>query len=530
MKSATARRPAGSLRLVLGDQLTRDNPVLSGLDASVDRVVMIEAPGEAAHVRSHKARIALFLAAMRHFAAGLRAQGVSLEYWPLERDGPPALVDRLDALLEARAVAELVVCEPGEWRIGVALRALCERRGLPLRVLPDPHFMCSTKAFARWAGSSKTLRMEHFYRMMRRTHGVLMRADGEPEGGRWNFDADNRGAFPRSGPGAIPAPARFEPDAATREVFALVEDRFPDHPGSLERFGWPVTREQALTALDRFIEERLAGFGRYQDAMWTDTPFGWHALLASSLNLKLLDPREVIGAVERAWRAQPEAERDADTGRLTLAAVEGFIRQVLGWREFVRGVYALDMPGLAQANHFGADRPLPAWWWTGETRMACMRQTIGQTLREGYAHHIQRLMVTGNFALLASLAPAEVADWYLAVYVDAVEWVELPNVAGMALYADGGRFTSKPYAASGAYVKRMSNYCGGCAYAPELRAGPRACPMTTLYWRFLDAHETEFAAHPRTALMTRNLARLSREERDAIRDWGDRLLADLDRV
>jgi deoxyribodipyrimidine photolyase-related protein len=526
--------PVDSLRLVLGDQLSRANPALAGLDPARDRVAMIEAADEATHVRSHKARIVLFLSAMRHFAAALRADGVPLDYLALE-DAPPGaapstLADRLDGLILALRPRELVVCEPGEWRVLVALQDLAARRAVPLRVLPDTHFLCSTDEFARWAGRGRALRMEAFYRRMRVRHRVLMRDDGEPEGGRWNFDEDNRGAFPKAGPGPIPAPARFEPDAITREAIALVERRFPDHPGSLDAFGWPVTREQALEALARFVRSRLAGFGRHQDAMWSGTPFGWHALLASSLNLKLIDPREVIDAAERAWRAQPAAERDAASAPLSIATVEGFVRQVLGWREFVRGVYWLEMPGLARANHFGADRPLPAWWWSADTRMACLRETVGQTMREGYAHHIQRLMVTGNFALLAGLAPSEVAAWYLAVYVDAVEWVELPNVAGMALYANGGRFTTKPYAASGAYVKRMSDYCRGCAYAPEVRTGPRACPMTTLYWRFLDAHEAELASNPRTVLMARSVARLSPDERAAIRDWGERLLADLDGV
>jgi deoxyribodipyrimidine photolyase-related protein len=522
---------AASLRLVLGDQLSRANPALAGLDPATDRVALIEAPGEATPVRSHKARIALFLSAMRHFAEALRADGVPLDHVRLDDDPErPGLAARLERLIDVHRPAELVLCEPGDWRVLADLQDLCARRGLPMRVLPDTHFLCSTEDFARWAGRGKSLRMETFYRWMRKRHGVLMGDDGEPEGGRWNFDEANRGAYPRSGPGQIPAPARFEPDAITREVFELVERRFADHPGSLASFGWPVTRDQALVALARFIDARLVNFGRYQDAMWTATPFGWHALIASSLNLKLLDPREVVAAAERAWSERAPAAREGEAGVSALAAVEGFVRQVLGWREFVRGVYWLDMPGMADANHYGHDRALPAWWWTGDTQMACLRDAIGQTMREGYAHHIQRLMLTGNFALLAGLAPREVAAWYLAVYVDAVEWVELPNVAGMALYANGGRFTTKPYVASGAYVKRMSNYCGGCAYSPEVRTGPRACPMTTLYWRFLDAHESELAGNPRTALMAKNLARLSAEERAAIRDWGDGLLADIDRI
>ncbi len=332
---------------------------------------------------------------------------------------------------------------------------------MALTWLPDPHFLCTREAFARWAQGKRELRMEFFYRWQRKQQRVLLDAAGEPEGGQWNFDADNRSGFPKAGPGEIEPPASFAPDAVTRDVIALVQRQFPQHPGALDDFGWPVTRAQALQALHRFIDTRLAQFGRYQDAMWTGTPFGWHALLSTSLNLKLLDPREVVTAAEAAYRA----------GRVPLPSAEGFIRQVLGWREFIRGVYWHFMPQLAQDNHYGHRRALPRWYWTGDTQMACMRAVIGQTLQHGYAHHIQRLMVTGQFALLAQIAPQQVAAWYLAVYVDAVEWVELPNVAGMALHADGGRFTSKPYVASGQYIKRMSNYCAGCRYRPEERTG-----------------------------------------------------------
>jgi len=364
--------------------------------------------------------------------------------------------------------------------------------------------------------------MEHFYRLMRRRHQVLMAGD-EPLGGQWNYDTDNRRAYPKSGPGGIPQPARFEPDAVTQDVIALVAQRFGQHPGSLAHFAWPVTREQGLQALAHFIDERLIGFGPYQDAMWSETPFGWHSLLSVALNLHLIHPREVIDAVETAHRKRgPQA--------LPLASVEGFIRQVLGWREFVRGVYWATMPGLKVANHFAHTRALPQWYWTGATHMACMKDTIGQTLRHGYAHHIQRLMVTGQFALLAEVEPQQVADWYLAVYVDAIEWVELPNVAGMALFADGGRFTSKPYMASGQYISRMSNLCRGCRYRPEQHTGPQACPMTTLYWHFLDRHEPELAANPRTALMVRHLMRWSPEQRQALREQAAHTLAQLDTI
>jgi deoxyribodipyrimidine photolyase-related protein len=359
--------------------------------------------------------------------------------------------------------------------------------------------------------------------MMRQKTGVLMEGRGldkQPVGGQWNFDADNRKSFGKAGPKNLPKPLVFEQDAITQQVLHVVEEQFGAHPGSLARFNWPVTREQALRALEDFIEHRLPHFGPHQDAMWTGLDFGWHSLLSSSLNLKLLQPLEVIQAAERAYH-----ERGLD-----LASVEGFIRQILGWREFMRGVYFTDMPELAQANHYDHSNNLPAWYWTGQTHMACMRESIRQTLANGYSHHIQRLMVTGMFGVIAQIRPQALCDWYLAVYVDAVEWVELPNTAGMALFANGGRFTSKPYVASGAYVKRMSNYCQGCKYSPEQRIGESACPMTTLYWHFLDLHEQDFAGNPRTALMVKNLQKISPQERRDIRLHAQSLLSDLDSI
>ncbi len=512
---------APRLRLLLGDQLHPSSPLLDDLDPTLDRVVMIEAPGEATHVWSHRARIALFLSAMRHHAAALRARGVTVEYIAL--DDPdyadlPDLVARLARLIERLGATTLTAMEPGEHRLEQSLLQLAARNGVALDWRSDPHFLCTREAFAGWAQGKRELRMEFFYRWQRKQHRVLLDDDGEPEGGQWNFDADNRSGFPKGGPGTIPPPARFAPDAITREVIDLVARQFPQHPGALDDFAWPVTRDQALHALKVFIDTRLPTFGPYQDAMWTGLPFGWHALLSTSLNLKLLDPREVIAAAEAAYRS----------GRVSLASAEGFVRQVLGWREFIRGVYWLFMPQLAQDNHYGHTRALPRWYWTADTQMACMRACIGQTLQHGYAHHIQRLMVTGQFALLAQVDPKQVADWYLAVYVDAVEWVELPNVAGMALHADGGRFTSKPYIASGQYIKRMSNYCAGCRYKPELRTGASACPVTTLYWHFLITHERRLLANPRTTLMAKNVARLSAEERAAIRAQAEATLDGID--
>ncbi len=516
-----------TLVLVLGDQLGHDSPALHGLDLQQDAVLMIEAPGEATHVWSHKARIALFLAAMRHFRDELRASGLTVHYVALDDSALATLAQRLSEQLQHHRPALLRRVEAGEWRLQQDIAAAAQEVAVPLRSLDDTHFMCSRADFMRWAGKygkspGSSLRMEFFYREMRRTHRVLLDGDGGPEGGQWNFDAENRKGYPNAGPGLIPPPEFFEPDALTREVFAEVGARFPEHPGSLAHFAWPVNRAQALIALKTFVETRLMNFGDHQDAMWSATPFGWHSLLSTSLNLHLLDPREVIAAAEAAYRQ----------GAAPLAGVEGFIRQVLGWREFIRGVYWLDMPGMAQANHLQHTRPLPRWYWTGQTQMACARDAIEQTLQYGYAHHIQRLMVTGLFALLAETDPRQVADWYLAVYVDAVEWAELPNVAGMALYANGGRFTSKPYVASGAYIQRMSNHCERCTYAPTAKdaakSGKPTCPFTVLYWNFLLAHEAELAANPRTALMAKNAARLGVEQRQAIRAEAQGVLGRLD--
>jgi deoxyribodipyrimidine photolyase-related protein len=381
----------------------------------------------------------------------------------------------------------------------------------------DKHFLCSLPQFRKWAGKSTSLRMEFFYRQMRKQYKVLMAGD-EPVGGQWNFDADNRKSFGKAGPQNVPKAVQYKPDDITQDVIALVNTRFAAHPGQLEDFNWPVTREQALLALKDFIANRLPLFGPHEDAMWTDLDFGWHSLLSSSLNLKLLHPLEVVLAAEAAYQKYG----------LDLASVEGFIRQILGWREFMRGVYFLDMPELKTANFYGHSNPLPQWYWTGDTHMNCMKQCIGQTLKNGYSHHIQRLMVTGMFGVTAQISPQAICDWYLAVYVDAVEWVELPNTAGMALFANGGRFTSKPYVASGAYVKRMSNYCSGCKYEPETRVGANACPMTTLYWNFLDQHEASFAGNPRTALMVKNLQRMTPELRAQVRSRAGEMLADLD--
>jgi len=492
--------PCRHLVVVLGDQLDRESSAFDGFDPTQDRVWMCEASQESTHVWSSQQRIVQFLAAMRHFAQSLQAEGLPVHYETLREGG---LGDALREVIAQCGPARVRLTQPGDWRV---LQSLREAAGdTPLDVLEDRHFLCSEARFAQHARGRRQLRMEYFYREMRREHGVLMEGD-QPAGGEWNFDADNREAFGPNGPGFVPPPTRFEPDELTQQVVDLVRTRFADHPGQAAPFGWPVTRAQALQALQAFIDERLPNFGHWQDAMWTGEPWLYHAHLAAAMNLKLLHPREVIAAAEAAWRE----------GRAPLPAVEGFIRQILGWREYVRGIYWLKMPEYAEQNALDAQHDLPAWYWTGQTPMRCMADAIGQTLQHGYAHHIQRLMVTGLFALLYGAEPRQVHGWYLSVYVDAVEWVELPNTLGMSQYADGGLLASKPYIATGRYIERMSDHCRGCRFDPGQRTGERACPFTTLYWDFLIRHEARFAKHPRLALQVKNLARIEPAERSAI--------------
>jgi deoxyribodipyrimidine photolyase-related protein len=496
-----------TLVLVLGDQLDLDASAFDGFDAAVDRAWMAEVAEESTHVWSSQPRTAVFLAAMRHFAQALREAGRPLSYTPLDAsDNAGSLAAQLAQDIARLRPSQLVMTAPGDWRVLQAIKAVAAEAGLPLDVREDRHFYVTVREFAAHARGRKTLRLEHFYREQRRRHRVLMDGD-EPAGGQWNFDADNRASFGPDGPGFLPPRATFEPDALTREVLALVAQRFADHPGRLDSFAWPVTRAQALLALHAFIHERLPLFGRYQDAMWPGDPWLYHSHLSAALNLKLLNPREVVAAAEAAFRA----------GQAPLASVEGFIRQILGWREYVRGIYWTRMPAYADGNALNATQDLPDWYWTGATDMACLRDALAQTLSHGYANHIQRLMVTGLYALMLGVQPQQVHRWYLAVYVDAVEWVELPNTLGMSQYADGGLMGSKPYVATGRYIDRMGPHCGGCRYDPAQRTGARACPYTTLYWDFLMRHEALLAANPRMALQVRNLARLDEAERDAVR-------------
>ena len=497
-----------NLIVVLGDQIDLNSATFDEFDPTLDAVWMCEAMQESTHVWSHQARAAMFLSAMRHFAKDLTHRGWTVHYTRLdEAANTQTLASELRRAIKRLRPKQLLLTQPGDWRVLQELRQAAADAGVPLEVRADRHFYCSLDWFQNWSSNRRQLRLEFFYREMRKQHGVLMRG-AEPEGGQWNFDADNRESFGRRGPGLVPPPTAFPPDAITRDVIDLVRERLASHPGKLEHFDFPVTAAEAEVALEDFIRHRLPQFGRYQDAMWTGEPYLYHSRLSAAMNLKLLNPRSVVYAAVAAY----------ERGEADLAAVEGFVRQILGWREYVRGIYWTEMPAYAERNALDADTPLPGFYWTGDTHMRCMSETIRQTLDYGYAHHIQRLMVTGLYALLAGVRPREIHEWYLAVYVDAVEWVELPNTLGMSQFADGGRMASKPYAATGKYIQRMSNYCGNCQFDPAQSTGERACPFTTLYWDFLLRNEARIRqSSARMDLQLRNLERLDAARRAAIR-------------
>lgn len=518
----SSSRTVRSLIVVLGDQLDDASAAFADVDPREALVWMAEVAHESTKVWSSRPRIAVFLSAMRHFRDRLRTQGWRVLYRELTNKGaqwqdrprgihawPEPTEERLGSHLAATLAAlkpeRVIWVEPGEWSVREELLSVVRAAGIPFEVRADSHFLCSAAEFQRHAEGRKQLRLEFFYRELRQKTGILMES-GQPAGGQWNFDADNREFFGREGPVFHAPPRAFPPDSVTRQVIEVVNARFATHPGTLTAFDWPVTREEALLALADFIEHRLAEFGRWQDAMWTGEPWLFHSRLSAALNLKLLNPREVIAAAELAWKQN----------RAPLASVEGFIRQILGWREYVRGIYWRFMPDYVERNQLGAEHPLPGFYWNADTEYHCLRQTLTQTLQFGYAHHIQRLMITGLFSLLLGVHPKRVHEWYLAVYVDAVEWVELPNTLGMSQYADGGVMASKPYIASGKYIERMSNYCAGCRFDPAQSTGPNACPFTTLYWDFLMRHETTLAKNPRMGMQVRNLKRLSPPQRDAI--------------
>ena len=504
------------LILIMGDQLSRDISALKEARKTKDVIVMGELWDEATSVKHHKKKIILVLSAMRHFAEALKKDGWRVDYQKLDDENA---VKSFSALVK-RAVkkhrpATLVVTEPSERRVRQEVEAFKKTLSIDVHIRADDRFIASHDDFSQWAEGRKQLRMEYFYREMRRKTGLLMEGD-KPTGGAWNYDKENR--KPASADLFMPAPKAFKPDRITSDVIDLVQTKFADHFGDAEPFRFAVTRKEAVKALDHFISKALPRFGDFQDAMLTGERFLYHSVLSAYINIGLLDPLEVCQRAENAYLS----------GDAPINAVEGFIRQIIGWREYVRGHYWRGGENYVLQNYFENSRKLPDFYWSGETDMACMREAITQTREDAYAHHIQRLMVTGLFAMLTGIDPYDVHEWYLIVYFDAFEWVEAPNVIGMSQYADGGALGSKPYAASGAYINRMSDYCKICRYAVTKKTEEGACPFNALYWDFLARNEKKLKDNPRLGQMYRTWDKMEKGTKLSYRARARAILEKLD--
>ncbi|MBF5059204.1 cryptochrome/photolyase family protein [Candidatus Neptunochlamydia vexilliferae] len=497
----------GSLRLVLGDQLSETLTALEGCDKKKDSILFCETLDEFTHVKHHKKKIAFLISARRHFASLLKKKKYPVYYVELTQDSLSTVIQKV---MQDKKLSRLIVTFPSEYHVLKELEAL----KVELEIRSDTRFLSTPEEFAAWAKGRKELMMEFFYREMRKKHQVLMEQKG-PIGGKWNYDAENRNP-PKEGL-QVPPPYEEKQDRITQEALALVKRHFSTHFGDLAPFYFAVTREGALKALDLFITERLPLFGHYQDAMIEKEPWMFHSHISFYINTGLLEPLEVIERAEEAYQKE----------KAPLSAVEGFIRQILGWREYVRGIYWLKMPQYATLNFFNAKRSLPEFFWTGKTPMNCLAQCVRETKENAYAHHIQRLMVLGNFALIAGLYPDEVNEWYWIVYADAYQWVELPNVTGMILYADGGILGTKPYAASGAYINKMSNYCKNCAYNVKEKNGEKACPFNYLYWDFLLRNQTKLSDNRRLQMIYRTLQKMDPERIKMIKEDAEGFLTSL---
>lgn len=488
------------VRFICGDQLSMGISSLKGCDKESDYILMCEVRDECQTPKHHKSKIAFILSAMRHFAIRLEGEGFRVRYVKLDDpNNTHSFKGEIIRFCQEVGVTEVVITHPGEYRVLKDIRSLSG--GINVTLLEDTRFLCSMNDFARFAEGKKTLLMEPFYRLMRQKYDILME-NGKPIGGKWNYDSENR--KPPAKGLKIPHYTQFTPNDTTRAVIKMVQHEFADHFGDLNEGGFyfAVTREDALKVFDIFLTERLPNFGTYQDAMLEGEDFMFHSHISFYLNNGLLEPLELIKAVEVCYQR----------GEVEINAAEGFIRQVLGWREYVRGIYWLKMPDYQNLNFLNATNPLPEFYWTGKTEMNCMKECIRSTKQNSYAHHIQRLMVLGNFALIAGIKPELVNEWYLVVYADAYEWVEMPNVSGMILFADGGLLGSKPYAASGSYINKMSNYCKNCLYSVKEKNGENACPFNYLYWHFLMQNKDALEKNHRMSMIYKVLEKFTPEK------------------
>lgn len=475
-----------TLHFIFGDQLSHSLSTLRDFDKNEDVVLMCEVTQETTYVWHHVKKLAFIFSAMRHFAEELKEKGFKVEYVKLDdEDNSGSFDSELLRAVEKFKPQNISIVEPSEYRILQKIIRWQKELPTPIVVKFDDRFLCSIANFSKWAKDKKQLRLEFFYRELRKEHNILIESGGKPVGGSWNYDKENRQGYDES----LKSPKRIshKKDQITLEVIEMVKKKFSQNFGELEPFHFAINRAQAILELKHFIKEILPFFGEHQDAMATGEAYLYHSLLSCYINIGFLLPLEVCKMAEEAYHQKTAP----------LNAVEGFIRQILGWREYVRGIYWLFMPNYLESNFFNAKEKLPQFFWNKNTQMFCLREVVNQTIKHAYSHHIQRLMITGNFALLAAINPKETHEWYLAVYADAFESYELPNTLGMALHADGGVMASKPYAASGKYINRMSNFCKSCKFDPEITVGEKACPFNSLYWNFIQKNEAKLKNNQR---------------------------------
>lgn len=493
------------LRILLHDHLSESITSLSDTIKSSDIVLMIEHDSYMRRAAHHKKKIVLILSAMRHFAKTLREKGCHLHYQDIDHPSSnESLTSIVKEFLRCHDISSIIITEPSEHFLKKEILTWEQIFNIPVLIRPDTRFLAGHDEFIQWCGSKKQLRMEYFYREMRKKHNILMQGD-TPEGGEWNYDALNRASPPKEI--SLHKPYQSEISAMTQEVIDIVEKKYASHFGDIHPFHFAVTAKDAEKTLVYFIHKNLQLFGTYQDAMIENEPWMFHSHISFYLNIGLLLPIDCVRLAEKAYYEDSAP----------LNSVEGFIRQVIGWREYVRGIYWKEMPEYKGKNFLNAQRKLPSLYWGEPTLMNCMAQVVKETKENAYAHHIQRLMVVGNFALLAGLSPHEVNEWFLIVYADAYEWVELPNVTGMVLYADGGVIASKPYAAGGSYINKMSNYCKNCVYSPNIKTGEKACPFNYLYWDFLDRNKEVLQTNPRIRMLYSTLNKMSGEKKRDIK-------------
>lgn len=509
-----------TLRLVLGDQLNHSHSWFKQKDKNVTYILM-EVMQEQTYVKHHIQKIVAFFESMRQFARELKDEGHHVIYYYLDaKENQQHFSKNLIWLIEKLSIEKFEYQLPDEYRLDEQLKNICKSLSIETQVYDTEHFYTSRTEVKEFFKGKKQYLMENFYRYMRKKHQILIDKDDQPEGGKWNFDHENRKKYD----GKIPlkAPLTFRKDVS--EIVKMIQDLEVPHFGNInpKELPFPTSREESLELLEYFCHELLPAFGKYEDAMLKEHHTLFHSCLSFALNVKMLSPQEVVNHVISTWRTNPE--------EIDIAQVEGFVRQIIGWREYMRGVYWAEMPDFSAQNFLMNRRELPSWFWDGKVKMNCMKNCINNSLDYAYAHHIQRLMIIGNFTLLAGCHPDFVDEWYLGVYADAIEWVQITNTRGMSQFADGGIIGSKPYVASANYVNKMSNYCKSCHYDKDKRYGSKACPLNSLYWNFYLLHEKKLSKNPRIGMMYQLLNKMDKEEIEKIVSQADSYLLNINQL